>query len=332
MYNYIGIDVSKQTFKVFDGTKEYEVPNERGLKTLKKLLKKDYGKEWIETKLIYEPTGPYSNYLREFASTNKLKVYEVNPKKSANFAKALGNRSKTDAVDAKMLYRFHLLLKESELFIPEIDKTTEQLGSFIHSYEIIQKTRTMLSNHLHSMEYKSGADTKIKESIKKEIKHLCEMEENLEKGMEAYALNNPETREDLKNLLSIKGIGVISAINLLYLFRKYSDTNRNEITALAGLGPIQRQSGSSLNGGRKISRAGDPILRKVLYLACMNSIQHNDRIRMFYEHLITNNHKKPKVALIACMKKLLLIAHQIYVNKSKYKPLYIDDKNLCFSS
>jgi len=172
MYHYIGIDVSKQTLKMFDGSKEYEVPNERGLKTFKKLLKKDYGKEWREVKLIYEPTGPYSNYLREFASENQLKVYEVNPKKSANFAKALGNRSKTDAVDAKMLYRFHLLLKEEELSIPGIDKTTEQLGSYIVSYRIIQKTRTMLSNHLHSMEYKSGVDTKIKESIKKEMDHL----------------------------------------------------------------------------------------------------------------------------------------------------------------
>ncbi len=331
MNYYTGIDVSKQTLRMFDGIKECEVPNEKGLKTFKKLLKKSYGKEWKEIGLIYEPTGPYSNYLREFASESKLKVYEVNPKKSANFAKALGNRSKTDTIDAKMLYRFHVLLKEGDLSIPGIDEITEQLGSFIGSYEIIQKTRTMLSNHLHSMEYRSGVDTKLKESIKKEVEHLTQMEENLEKEMKVFAENNPEIREDLKNLLSIKGIGVISAINLLYLFRKYPDANRNEITALAGLDPIKRQSGSSLNGRRKISKAGDPMLRKVLYLACMNSIQYNDRIIMFYEHLVTNNHKKPKVALVACMKKLLLIAHQIYVTKSKYKVLE-NDKNLCFSS
>jgi transposase len=97
--------------------------------------------------------------------------------------------------------------------------------------------------------------------------------------------------------------------------------------ALAGLDSIKRQSGFSLNGGGRISRAGEPVLRKVLYLACMNSIQHNERIRVFYEHLITN-HKKPKVALVACMRKILLIAHQIYVTKSKYKVLK-NDKNLC---
>jgi len=100
-------------------------------------------------------------------------------------------------------------------------------------------------------------------------------------------------RVDLHNLLSMKGIGVVSAMDLLYLFRKYPGANRNEITALAGLDPVRRQSGSSLNGGRKISRAGDPLLRKVLSLACMNSIQHNECIQAFYKHLVSDHHKNP---------------------------------------
>lgn len=253
MNYYTGIDVSKQSLKVFDGIKEYEVTNERGLKTFKKLIKKNYGKEWNEAKLIYESTGSYLNYLCEFVSKNKLRVYEMNPKKSANFAKALGNRSKTDSIDAKMLYRFRLLLKEEDLNIPEIDETTEQLGSYIVSYDIIQKARIMLSNHLYSKEYVQGVDSKLKESIKKEAKHLRQIEETLEKEMKAFAENNSKIREDFSNLLSIKGIGVISAINLLYLFRKYPDANRNEITALAGLDPVKRQSRSSLNEEREKS-------------------------------------------------------------------------------
>jgi transposase len=189
----------------------------------------------------------------------------------------------------------------------------------------------MLSNHLHSKEYVQGVDSKLKESIKKETEELKQIEEALEKEMKAFAENNSKIREDFSNLLSIKGIGAISAINLLYLFRKYPDANRNEITALVGLDPVKRQSGSSLNGGRKISKAGNSLLRKILYLSCMSSIQHNDRIKIFYEYLIAN-HKKPKVALIACMRKILLIAHQIYVNKSKYKVLFTNVNNLCPSS
>jgi transposase len=332
MTEYIGIDVSKQSLELWDGTQEGEVPNEKGLKTLKKLLKKRYGGEWNQAvRFIYEPTGPYSNYLRVFASENELKVHEVNPKKSANFAKVLGNRSKTDVVDAKMLYSFHLLLKESEFSIPKMDEIAEQLGAYLGSYEMIQKTRTMLSNHLQSLEYKSGVTRKLKDSLEKELGRLGAMEEQLEKEMEAVAEEHEETREDLGNLLSIKGIGVISAMSLLYLFRKYPGANRNEITALAGLDPVRRQSGSSLNGGRKISRAGDPMLRKVLYLACMNSIQHNECIQAFYKHLVTDNHKKPKVALVACMRKLLLIAHHLTVTKSTYRPLE-HDASPCLSS
>src|SRR5450756_928125 len=294
MTEYIGIDVSKQTLAVWDGTQEEEVPNEKGLKTLKKLLKKKYGGEWNETvRFIYEPTGPYSNYLRAFAAEHEVRVYEVNPKKSANFAKVLGNRSKTDVVDAKMLSAFHALLTEEDFGVPEVDEMAEQLGAELGSYEMIQKTRTMLSNHLQSLEEKSGVTRKLKESLEKELKHLDAMEEQLEKEMEAVAEDHEETREALHNLLSMNGTLVISAMGLLYLFRKYPGTNRNEITALAGLDPGGRQSGSSLNGGRKISRAGDPMLRKVLYLACMNSIQHNESMKAFYKHLVSDNHKNP---------------------------------------
>jgi transposase len=306
-------------------------PNERGLTTLKKLLKKRYGTNWNKGGFIYEPTGPYSNYLRAFAAEHEVQVYEVNPKKSANFAKVVGNRSKTDAIDAKMLSAFHALLTEEDFRIPEIDEITEQLGAYLGSYEMIQKTRTMLSNHLRSLEYKSGVSTKLKESLEKEIEHLRAMEDHLEKEMEAYAEDHEETREALHNLLSMKGIGVISAMSLLSLFRKYPGANRNEITALAGLDPVRRQSRSSLNGGRKISGAGDPLLRKVLYLACMNCIQHNECIRAFYQHLVSDNHKKPKVALVACMRKLLLIAHHLYVTKSTYRTLE-HDANLRLTS
>jgi transposase len=258
-------------------------------------------------------------------------VVEVNPTKSVNVAKVLGNRSKTDVVDAKMLSTFHALLTEEDFRIPEIDEITEQLGAYLGSYEIIQKTRTMLSNHVHSLEYKSGVTKKLKESLEKELKHLGAMEDELENEMEAVAEDHEETREALHNLLSMNGIGVISAMNLLYLFRTYPGANRNEITTLAGLDPVRRQSGSSLNGGRKISRAGDPLLRKVLYLVCMNRIQHNECIRTFYKYLVSDHHKKANVALVACMRKLLLIAHHLTVTKSKYRTLE-HDANPCLSS
>jgi len=322
MNYYTGIDVSKQTLKVFDGVRDYEVNNEKGMKAFENLLKEQYGKEWKKVRLIYEPTGPYSNYLREFACKNKLNVYEVNPKRSANFAKTLGNRSKTDKIDARMLYSFSLLLKESSFHIPVIDEVVEELGSLLHTYEMIQKTRTMLSNHLTSMRYKSGAIKIPKDSVEKEVKHLKVTEEGLEKEIKAFIESVPEMKEDFHNLLSIKCVGTITAAVLLYLFKKYPETNREEVTALTGLDPVTKDTGLS-KGKARISKQGDPMIRKILYTCCMSCIQYNEYIKAYYHHLIDDNHKKPKAALVACMRKLLLLAHYIYTNKTTYKPVEV---------
>ncbi len=322
MNYYTGIDVSKQTLKVFDGVRDYEVKNEKGMKELEKVLKEQYGKEWKEVKLIYEPTGPYSSYLREFASLNNIKVYEVNPKRSANFAKTLGNRSKTDTIDARMLYSFSLLLKEDNFHVPIIDEVVEELGALLHSYEMIQKTRTMLSNHFTSMKYQSTSVLKLESSIEKEVKNLKKTEENLEKGIRAFIEDKPELKDDFHNILTIKCVGIISAAVLLYVFKKYPATNRAEVTALTGLDPVKKDTGLS-KGKERISKQGDPMIRKVLYTCCMSGIQYNDYIKTFYHHLIDDNHKKPKEALVACMRKLLLLAHYIYTNKTTYTPVEV---------
>lgn len=194
MTEYIGIDVSKQSLELWDGTHEEEVPNEKGLKILKKLLKKRYREKWNqEVRFIYEPTGPYSNYLRAFVAEHEVQVVEMNPKKSANLAKVVGNRSKTDTVDAKMLSTFHALLTEEDFRIPAMDESAEQLGAELGSYEMIQKTRTMLSNHLQSLEYKSGVTRKLKDSLGRELGHLGAMGDQLENEMEAVAEEHEET-------------------------------------------------------------------------------------------------------------------------------------------
>ena len=322
MNYYTGIDVSKQTLKVFDGVRDYEVNNEKGMKAFENLLKEQYGKEWKKVRLIYEPTGPYSNYLREFAYKNKLNVYEVNPKRSANFAKTLGNRSKTDTIDARMLYSFSLLLKEHNFHVPVIDEVVEELGTLLHTYEMVQKTRTMLSNHLTSMKYKNGSVKIPKDAVEKEVRRLKKTEENLEKEIKAFIESIPEWKDDFHNLITIKCVGTITAAVLLYVFKKYPKTNRNEVTALTGLDPIKKETGLS-KGKERISKQGDPMIRKILYTSCMSCIQYNDYIKTFYHHLIDDNHKKPKEALIACMRKLLLLAHYIYTNKTTYTPVEV---------
>ena len=93
MMYYIGIDVSKKDLSVFDG-KDLKFINQEGLTSFKKYLKKKYSLS--EIVIIFEPTGVYSLYLKEFCAENSIKTYIVNPKQSHNFTRALGKRSKTD--------------------------------------------------------------------------------------------------------------------------------------------------------------------------------------------------------------------------------------------
>jgi transposase len=318
MNNYIGIDVASQTLQVYDGKKNVEVPNSEKLLELRHLLQEAFPKDWKKVRLLYEPTGVYSSYVEQFALRYSIQAFAINPKRSSNFAKALGNRSKTDPIDAKMLYEYHKLVADSEWKIPEIDKDLDALTHNLSTYEFLQMSHIQMRNHLHALSRGKTVDAASVEFLEKEIDRLKKQEEAMVIAMEKKTKACETTKEDFARLTSIPGIGPLSAIVLLMMFRKYPETNRAEMTALMGLDPIRRISGTTLHKRDRISKEGYHFARKILYMGAVSSIRHDNRIKVYYEHLI-DNHKPPKVALIACMRKLVLIAHQIYTKKEYYK-------------
>ena len=312
MKYYIAIDVSKEVLSVFDGKKDLTFKNERGLRALKSYLKEKF-ETFDDVVIIFESTGPYSNYLKEFCATNQIKTCIINPKRSSNFAKVIGNRSKTDKIDAKTLYAFKNLINPGDIKVPEIDKDVEVLSAYLSSYEFVLKTRISISNHIEALEH-NDAPKELLSTLKQEFKRNKQLEGRLLNKTEKHIEKNKELKENYHNLLTIPGIGKISAIALLYLFKNYKDTNRSQITALVGLDPTRKESGTSISGRRKISKSGNGTVRKILYFPTLTAINYNKRIKTVYERLI-NNHKSKKVALIAAMRKLVLIAHAIYKNK-----------------
>ena len=315
MKYYIAIDVSKEVLSVFDGKKDLTFKNERGLRALKSYLREKF-ETFDDVVIIFESTGPYSNYLKEFCATNQIKTCIINPKRSSNFAKAIGNRSKTDKIDAKTLYAFKNLINPGDIKVPEIDKDVEVLSAYLSSYEFVLKTRISISNHIEALEH-NDAPKELLSTLKQEFKRNKQLEGRLLNKTEKHIEKNKELKEDYHNLLTIPGIGKISAIALLYLFKNYKDTNRSQITALVGLDPTRKESGTSISGRRKISKNGNGTVRKILYFPTLTAINYNKRIKTVYERLI-NNHKSKKVALIAAMRKLVLIAHAVYKNKVEF--------------
>jgi len=307
---YIGIDVSKKDLSVFDGKKDLKFANKEGLKSFKKYLKKKYHLQ--EIVIIFEPTGIYSFYLKEFCAENSIKAYIVNPKQSHNFTRALGKRSKTDKIDAQILYQFHKHIDLKDIKVPKIDQQAKTLASYLVSYEFALKQRISLSNHLESLR-----DKRLIALLKKDLKRAKKLEDKLFHDILEYVSKNQNLREDFQRLLTISGVGDKTAIALLTLFKTYQGTNRAQITALAGLDPIKRESGTSVKYKVKISKNGKGVYRKIFYLPTICATIHNQKIRVFYQRLLAN-HKIKKLAIIASMRKLLLIAHAMYRDKTEY--------------
>ena len=307
---YIGIDVSKKDLSVFDGKKDLKFINKEGLKSFKKYLKKKY--HLSEVAIIFEPTGIYSFYLKEFCAENSIKAYIVNPKKSHNFTRALGKRSKTDKIDARILYQFHKHIDLEDIKVPRIDQQAKTLASYLVSYEFALKQRISLSNHLESLR-----DKGLIALLKKDLKRAKMLEDKLFYDIKEYVSKSQNLREDYQRLLTISGVGEKMAIALLTLFKTYQGTNRAQITALTGLDPVRRESGTSVKDKVKISKNGKGIYRKIFYLPTICATVHNQKIRVFYQRLLTH-HKTKKLAVIASMRKILLIAHAMHRDKTEY--------------
>ena len=293
---YIAVDVSKKVLSVYNGKKDMTFLNTEGLSSLKKYLKKHY-QDFNQLIFLLEATGSYSDYLIEMCAEYRIKAVIINPKTSHHFAKSLGIRNKTDKIDARMIYQYQRLIDTQMITVPRINKEAKILSAYLVSYQLAMKQRIALDNHLEHVR-----DKDLFGLLQKDLKRAYKLEEQILKRITAYILKHPRLKADYQRLLTIPGIGEKSAPALLYLFITYQGTNRNQITALCGLDPIQRQSGTSVKGKPKISKHGSRLIRKVLYMPMLSAIQTNPRIKAFYQRLLRNHKVKKLAVILLCAK------------------------------
>jgi transposase len=321
MSNYIGIDVAKSILQVFIPRSETDIEianSQDGLKKLYAKLKKQYKKSMDEIVFVYESTGSYSAMLEHYCQTKQIKCFKVGAYQSASFAKVIKNRSKTDKLDARMLSQMHILAKEKDIKVPSKDQEAHRIRSLIKYYQSLVKEERRKANYLEAAVL-NLEDSYVLQKVKRKIVQLQkEQTEVIEKIMEIIQVNS-HYLEAYNHILSIKGIGQKSAIILLYLFLRYPNASRQQITALCGLDPIQRSSGTSVQYKERISKQGLSLVRDILYMPTMISVRYNDEMKMFYERLVERG--KPKmVAQMAVMRKIILVAHSLYKNKQEYDP------------
>ena len=324
MNDCIGLDISKRLIAVHipKNSLDIEINNNiTGMKKLVSKLKKLYKKEYSDLIFIFEPTGNYSCVLTKFCHTQKIKCFIINPSQFSNHAKALGQRVKSDKIDAQVLSKALHLARDKEIRIPPYDMVVEEIKELMGYYKFTTKQRVQNSNHLEALEAKNGSSYAMSD-LKKNIKRLKEQEKEIIKKVKDIIDSDEKLSQGFDNITSITGIAEVGGIALLHLFIKYPDANQREITSLAGLDPIDRSSGTSIQSKARISKAGSTLYRGSLFLGVLSATRYDENFKQFLDRLIANG-KHTTVAQIAVMRKMIIIAHSLYKNNKKYdKDLY----------
>jgi transposase len=227
----------------------------------------------------------------------KVAVAVVNPRQVRDFAKATGRLAKTDAIDASVLSHFAESVRPEPREIP--DEITLEIQALITRRRQLIDMRTAEKNRLAMPSAK-----RVRESIERVILVLSQQINDVDNELDDTMRRSPVWRAKEDLLASVCGVGPTTRRTLLGHLPELGRLNRREIAALVGVAPFNNDSGDS-HGKRRI-RGGRADVRGVLYMATLSAARHNPAIRAFRERLLAAG-KAPKVALIACARKLLTI-------------------------
>jgi transposase len=304
---FIGLDIAKATIEVgsWPDARTWQVSNDTdGIAQLTTDLA-----ACAPACIVLEASGGYQQEAAATLAAAGLPVVVVNPRQVRDFAKACGVLAKTDRLDALILARFAEAVRPEQRALPD-DATTELRALLLRRTQLIQM-RTMEKNRLVTATH--AVQTQIREHIAWLDGQLHDLDTDLRRRLKA----SPVWREKEQLLRSIKGIGPVCSLTLLAALPELGRLSHKEIAALAGLAPFARDSGT-LRGKRTIW-GGRARVRQGLYMAALTAARHNPVIRAFHQRLLAAG-KPPKVALTACMHKLLTIANAILRSHTAWDP------------
>jgi transposase len=308
---YVGVDVSKARLDVAvrPTGERYSVANDpEGIETLLGGLE-----EVDPPKLVVlEATGGFERPAAMAIAASGIPVAVVNPRKVRDFAKATGTLAKTDRIDAYVLARFAEALKPEPKALP--DEEAVLLG------EIIDRRRQLIGmlvaeNNRLSATVSSPVKKRVRAHLRWLEKELKRAERDLEDVVEA----SPVWRENEALLRSVPGVGPTLARTLLAELPELGTLTHKRLCALVGVAPFNRDSGR-MRGKREVW-GGRARVRSALYMSAMVASRYNPLIRQFYERLVKAG-KPKKVALVACMRKLLSILNAMMRDRTPWRCIH----------
>ena len=266
-----------------------------------------------------EATGVYSQSLAvRLLGCGRCEVSIVNPAQIAAFAKAQMRRSKTDQIDAEVI-RAYAQSQQPRCWQPE-RQAIQELAALVAQADALQKTQRAWKNRQHAHQYCPVLPRMVQQTTAK-VEQMLQLElEQVQQEIYRLCQNDAELKRDVDLLCTIPGIAELTATRLL-AYGKSALTQRTpkQLTAHAGLAPRHRQSGTSLKGRSRLSKQGDARIRFMLYMPTVVALTFNPIIKYHYQRHLAN-HKPRMVALMACMKKLLLMAQAILISQKPFNP------------
>jgi transposase len=308
--SYIGIDVSKSILDVYILPCKKYMQFKNDTKGIKRLVSKM--KSFSPVIILMEATGGYEKSVAQSLSTNELPVAVMNPRQIRDFAKALGKLAKTDEIDAETIALFaekiqpkaNVMCNENQQQLAEVNARRRQLVEMI----------TMEKNRLDK------ASKALKPSIQRIIKALEKELESINEALQISIQADAECVRKNDLLKSIKGVGPTIAASIIADLPELGQASGKQISALAGLAPYNRDSGT-LRGKRTIG-GGRASVRCSLFMATLTAIRYNAQIKSFYQRLCSTG-KQKKVALTACMHKLLLIMNAMIKHDESWRAVNV---------
>mgnify|MGYP000116361187 CR=1 FL=1 len=290
----IGIDVGKSQLDIFVRPigDYFSVPNnENGVREAVKRFCKYQPK-----RIIIEATGRLEHKLVFACVEHNLPIVVANPVHVRRFAQAIGQLAKTDKIDAALIANFGDTIKPDKTIIKP--KNIRTISDLLARRKQLLTMQTMEKNRLGIMPQELHA------SIKSIIKAFKSAIDKVDKLLDTLIIENKEWAIKNDILQSVPGIGKVVSYTLLSNLPELGHLNSKEIAALVGVAPINKDSGS-YEGQRRI-RGGRHQVRTVLFMSMMSAIQYNRTLKAYYERLKAAG-KLPKVAIVACMRKMIVI-------------------------
>ena len=257
--------------------------------------------------VVLEATGGLQLPLTGALAAAQLPVVVVNPRQVRDFAKATGRLAKTDVLDAHVLAHFAEGVRPQPRAMP--DAQARELTSILARRRQVVEMLTAEDNRLRR------ASDPVRKRIRAHIGWLERELTDINKDLGRIVKESPAWSEKDSLLRSTPGVGPILSITLLADLPELGSLNRKQIAALVGVAPLNRDSGTMR--GKRTVWGGRARVRSALYMAALTAARHNPVIRAFYQRLCAAG-KAKKVALTACMRKLVLILNSMLKHHTRW--------------